>query len=97
MIGHYPIIIGRIGGDEFAIVLPHTTYEQTLAAFNRLELNLQPVFQSFKSDGLGCSIGAVHLNESTQNSEITSLLDAADRVMYEVKRTGKNRVLVKDF
>jgi len=90
-------IIGRVGGDEFAIVLPHTTYEQTLAALNRLESNLQPVFQSFKSDGLGCSIGAVHLNESTQNSDITSLLDAADRVMYEVKRNGKNHVLVRAF
>ncbi|HOV94572.1 MAG TPA: diguanylate cyclase [Spirochaetales bacterium] len=87
----------RFGGDEFVIVLPGVT---EIAAFNVAER----IRNRFHSDWLessgekeeqGCvsvSIGVVRLcdNETAQ-----ALLTRADAAMYEAKRLGKNRSVLK--
>lgn len=88
-------IIGRLGGDEFGLVLPNTTYEQTKLVLDRLQSHIKPVLDSFGCDGLGCSVGAVNVKAESFGSEINDLLKRADALMYQVKRTMKNSVLVE--
>jgi diguanylate cyclase (GGDEF)-like protein len=90
-------IIGRMGGDEFALVLPNTNLEQTNLVLKRLFSHLQPMLRSFGCNGLGCSLGAVNVKSDTRGSEINELLKQADSLMYQIKHTSKNDFLVKEI
>ena len=66
---------GRWGGDEFAIALPNTNQSQAEALIKRLQIDLGKV---------EISPGIVSLLEG---DTLESLLNRADRAMYEVKNT----------
>ena len=83
----------RIGGEEFAILLPHTTIEGTLRLAERVrqELAARPVATS---DGrvvrLTASFGCASVpGDATTQIELRA---AADAALYRAKATGKNRV-----
>jgi diguanylate cyclase (GGDEF)-like protein len=84
-------IVGRMGGDEFAILLPGSDRLQAERIARRLEEKI--LIQSFKIDqgtfSLTASLGVAELDRRRENS-FGVLLDHADRVMYSVKRSGKN-------
>lgn len=90
-------IIARIGGDEFALMLPNTNFEQTKLVLGRLHTHLQPVLKSFGCDDLGCSVGAVNVKAETPDGEINDLLKRADTLMYKVKNNNKNHILVEEI
>jgi diguanylate cyclase (GGDEF)-like protein len=80
-------IVGRIGGDEFALILPDTTGEMAVALGERLraaarDLNL-PV-------AITLSIGAAQLTRGVDTS--LRLLQAADLALYDVKSAGRDAV-----
>ncbi|KAF0166100.1 MAG: diguanylate cyclase [Rhodocyclaceae bacterium] len=87
-------LLSRLGGDEFAVLLPNTSVGAATETFERLRRAIE--------DGMrtaGCkvtaSIGAVACSHAP--TDVDELIDAADRVMYGVKRSGKNRVHVARF
>lgn len=83
--------LGRIGGDEFALVLPDTDLEGalTLAAKLRTSLRERPLMLSDGEMVLTLSIGAA---EATvlDNISFDQLLAAADRQLYSVKQAGRD-------
>ena len=81
--------VARIGGDEFAVVLPGISSEKDVAA--QAERIGEEVSQPFQFDGerlsLGVSIGmAVYPDHG---DELTALIDRADAAMYDAKRGKK--------
>ena len=78
-------IVGRIGGDEFVVLLPGTA----VAAATTLMDELRETFQA--EGNLTLSIGVAEL--ATDQPDLTALLDAADERLYEAKRGGRNRVV----
>jgi diguanylate cyclase (GGDEF)-like protein/PAS domain S-box-containing protein len=82
-------VIGRIGGDEFVIVLPYLSkgYSATTVAEHVLNAMLQP-FQIGELDlSIGASIG-ISLYPQHGN-DVDTLLHAADLAMYHVKERGR--------
>ncbi|GAA4072073.1 sensor domain-containing protein [Amphibacillus indicireducens] len=87
--------VGRLGGDEFIILLPEIENKTNLTnLIRRLEQNLKRPYQIentyFK---VGVSFGAVlsdHQAVSRQNTVVT----AADKALYAAKRAGKNRSVI---
>lgn len=81
--------IARLGGDEFAVVLPHLAPEEAKMALNRLHDQLVHQVEATYW-GVGFSVGAV----TCQNKilSVHDLLNAADQLMYTVKRDGKNQI-----
>jgi diguanylate cyclase (GGDEF)-like protein len=80
--------IGRMGGDEFALLLPETdeaTCEDTL----RRLLSLCHA-ASWNPHAMTFSIGALTCLRAPPDIDAVILL--ADRLMYEVKRTGKGSI-----
>jgi diguanylate cyclase (GGDEF)-like protein len=79
----------RIGGDEFAILLPETNAEVARAVIGRLHTALQ---SSMASRGwpIGFSIGIVTL--STPSEPLQEVLRVADEALYSAKSAGKNRI-----
>ncbi|WP_373001410.1 diguanylate cyclase [Sulfurimonas sp.] len=91
-------IAGRIGGDEFVILVRGTqeNSENSLEHLESLlirivdEINKPIVFEKV-SHHVGVSIGVAILPRDGKNLE--EILKSADRAMYEAKHLGKNRVV----
>lgn len=84
-------VIGRLGGEEFAIFLPGTTLNDALSVAERLRSLVET--QAVSTEGgeipITISIGiAMHLRGEAP--ELT--LHRADEAMYRAKRHGRNRV-----
>ncbi len=86
-------IIGRLGGEEFAILLPETNDIQALDAAERLRAALaaaQVPLGNGEELRFTASFGIATLNQ--QDSDIDTLLNLADHALYEAKSKGRNRV-----
>jgi diguanylate cyclase (GGDEF)-like protein len=85
--------IGRVGGEEFAILLPETTDLQAVDAAERLR-NALSAARVILEGGLPLhftvSVGVTTLNDKETN--IDTLLNQADQALYQAKNQGRNRV-----
>jgi diguanylate cyclase (GGDEF)-like protein len=82
-------IIGRIGDDEFSIVLPGSGYEPAQIVICRVQNELLKVMQ-INNWAITFSIGAVTFINPPKSVE--EMLQPADRLMYLVKNEGKNHL-----
>jgi diguanylate cyclase (GGDEF)-like protein len=90
-----PDWISRFGGDEFAVVLPHTDLLGATAVADRMmETIARLVIAADRGQAIHCSIsiGVAQLNTSDAN--FSDLVRRADDRLYEAKRQGKNRYMV---
>lgn len=86
-------IIARIGGEEFAVLMPETTSEQGLDAAERLRVALaesEVVVEHGERLHFTVSIGVTCLCSADQN--IDEVLKRADEAMYQAKHAGRNTV-----
>ena len=81
--------IARIGGDEFAILLPNTDLNGTMAVMNKVQNKLMEEMMQTKSNAT-FSIGVITF--TVPPASVDELLQKADEVMYKVKSKGKNGV-----
>lgn len=89
-------ILARIGGDEFAVILPETSYENGHAVVEKLRSTLEktPISLMFDQVSLTASFGIAEYPEQGENIE--SLLTGSDLAMYKAKRAGKNTIARAD-
>jgi diguanylate cyclase (GGDEF)-like protein len=96
-------LIGRFGGEEFALVLPHTSALDAYGIAERIRKHIAvtPLDVGDLPDGehvqVTVSIGVAALGapwDTLMGSQITDLLAAADRALYQAKRAGRDQVCV---
>jgi diguanylate cyclase (GGDEF)-like protein len=88
-------IIGRLGGEEFAVLLPQTDRNRALEAADRLRLSIADAVLTSASGSplkLTVSIGVTTL--TGENSSVDLLLSQADQALYRAKEAGRNSVAV---
>ncbi len=83
-------ILSRFGGDEFVILLPETPAEAAATFLNKIHSQLNRAM-SARNWPVSFSIGAVTYPKAPPGVE--EVIKKADMLMYEVKRSGKNRLL----
>lgn len=85
-------VIGRIGGEEFALLLPHTELANAMAAIEKARLAIagQPVDTPCGPVAVTCSFGAASLLNGQHFDEA---LHNADLAMYSAKNAGRNQVI----
>jgi diguanylate cyclase (GGDEF)-like protein len=82
---------GRIGGEEFVVMMPSTDSQTALAVGERLrEAIAGTAFQPAGGHPLTVSIG---MAVAAASETVETLLERADRALYQAKREGRNRVV----
>jgi diguanylate cyclase (GGDEF)-like protein/PAS domain S-box-containing protein len=86
-------VVGRIGGEEFVILLPGSNHTSAQRTANRLQ---ELIADNVTSTNVGeisitVSQGVAIYNNSMQ--DLNDLVQAADRALYRAKETGRNRVV----
>jgi len=92
--GHLPegAVLGRMGGEEFAALLPGVTAAQALPMAEKIRLAMRAPKQAQDREVpyFTVSIGvAIH---GTYDQSLDFLIGRADRALYKAKDSGRNRV-----
>lgn len=82
-------IIGRTGGEEFAIILPGTEIETGLPLAERLREAVAATRVSVQDVSMSVSIG---IAQGLPGESLESAMQRADAALYAAKRGGRNRV-----
>ncbi len=88
-------ISSRYGGEEFVVILPETEQRDTMLIAERIRKRVEELDMS-DEEGLEnlkitISIGVASFPENATTEK--SLIEAADKAMYNAKRNGRNRVV----
>ncbi|WP_434516802.1 diguanylate cyclase [Dechloromonas sp. ARDL1] len=87
-------IAGRLGGEEFSIILPETELGNAILVAERLRQQVAAsAIEIGNGNTLNCtlSIGVADLGDEAEDVE--KLLHRADLALYEAKNNGRNRVV----
>ena len=88
-------VVARIGGDEFAVILPETTDAAAAQFAERLRQQVSKSLISVNGESLPITISIGIAGASAATSGIEALLGDADQALYQAKTAGRNRVVVR--
>jgi diguanylate cyclase (GGDEF)-like protein len=86
-------LAARLGGEEFAILLPNTDAEGAQGVAERIQQDLSELAVPVGDTTVGAT-ASFGISSFPDLAALGDLLNDADRSLYEAKRTGKNRIVV---
>jgi len=81
-------VAARFGGEEFILVMPHTSVEGAMAAVDKIRLGIKA--QTMTAHNITVSISAGVSQYVGQ--DILQCIEEADKALYRAKDTGRNKV-----
>lgn len=88
--------LGRLGGEEFAVVVNHAQVDDAVALAERIRLAVQTIRCS-ADDGRIIEITASFgVAQYSGDETVDQLLARADQALYQAKHSGRNRVVMAD-
>lgn len=82
--------VGRLGGDEFIVFFPETNYQGANSVLNKIK-NILLEKMDNKGVQITTSIGAITYKTVLTNSK--EMIADVDKLMYSVKKNGKNGIV----
>jgi diguanylate cyclase (GGDEF)-like protein len=89
-------LFGRVGGEEFLVVLPETNLKKAKDMAQRLRRVVEEMPISCFDQSIACTV-SIGVAEMRQSDDIAKLLMRADHALYAAKRKGRNRVETESF
>jgi diguanylate cyclase (GGDEF)-like protein len=87
-------VFARLGGDEFVVLMPETGLEAAQTVMDKIQ-NLLTKGMRENHWPVTFSIGAITFNSLPQS--VDEMIIKADKLMYSVKASGKNRTIYETF
>lgn len=84
-------VCGRLGGEEFALVLADTTLEAAHAIAEKLRQAIADITCQH-DEGVTASLGVAALSDTDQ--DVHGLLGLADKALFRAKASGRNQTAV---
>jgi diguanylate cyclase (GGDEF)-like protein/PAS domain S-box-containing protein len=85
-------VVARIGGEEFAVLLPSTDLEGALAVAERLRQLVARAPVAFEGDDIAYTVSAGVVASADDTLNLETLMKRADQALYAAKAGGRNRV-----
>jgi diguanylate cyclase (GGDEF)-like protein len=92
----HPDVIGRYGGEEFLVVLPHSTYKAAAEQAERLRKHVQSLVIPFNGDEIRLTISLGIAQYLPHRENWQTFLSRADTALYQAKNGGRNRWMVAE-
>lgn len=91
-------LFGRIGGEEFAALLPNTTQEDSVRLAERVRAAVESASHRVREHTIRAtvSVGVVALSNGA-TVDLIELLKAADQALYRAKDAGRNCVKTSPY
>jgi diguanylate cyclase (GGDEF)-like protein len=86
-------VLARIGGEEFALLLPETDLSQAQVVAERLRSEVAANSLVVASLSIPATISIGVATSAAAMNEISDMMKAADRALYDAKHAGRNRVV----
>lgn len=83
----------RFGGDEFCIILPNTSIEDSKKVAERIRKIIYRKYCDSTSCHVTISIGLVNIHKHIATEGVESVIDTADKCLYKAKE-NRNKVVV---
>ncbi len=90
-----PDCAGRIGGEEFAMLLPGMTIAQASAFAERLRARIAATPVQAPSDIVYVTV-SIGVGACDSHADLSAMMRAADRALYAAKAQGRNKVVRAD-
>lgn len=90
-------MVGRLGGEEFAVLLPHTQAQEAITIASRIlngVADLQLADESGQTYRITASLGVGTV--SPKDRSLRDMLDRADQALYHAKNRGRNQIAVAE-
>ncbi len=86
----------RVGGEEFAILVPETRTEDCLKIAERVRQTVEETDISYKDKkaNITISLGVTRYQKGTS---VAQLFEQADKALYQAKKNGRNQVVVNTY
>ncbi len=88
-----PVVVGRLGGEEFLVVLPDTDLEAARQAAERIREQIAATDTRRLFDGAPLTVSVGVAAADPAGDSVSSMLRRADDALYDAKRAGRNRVI----
>lgn len=85
-------IIGRYGGEEFAVIFPGTDHDTAAHALDTIRADFAEIHHLHAGKEFSASFSA-GIADFPRHPDSNSLIQAADAALYDAKNGGRNRVI----
>lgn len=90
-------LVARIGGEEFAVILPSTNQLQGENLSERIRLAINNDYFTFNDQRIKLTISVGIITHHSGSNNINELLAQADKGLYKAKVNGRNQVVTMAF
>ncbi len=86
-------LVGRLGGEEFGILLANASPDDAQAAAERIRKRVENLEIEYQSQKIPVTISLGLCTGAHPDSEVDSLVRAGDRCLYQAKKGGRNQIV----
>jgi diguanylate cyclase (GGDEF)-like protein len=86
--------VGRVGGDEFCVLLPETSLNEAMSVAERLRAEVEDLIVRYREDTVRVRASLGVTSSSISGLAWQAMVDHSDAALYRAKRSGKNKVMV---
>ncbi|WP_440877306.1 diguanylate cyclase [Thalassotalea sp. PLHSN55] len=89
-------IVGRIGGEEFAVCMPNVDLSDAHNACERLRLSIENKLVDIGNEQINVTVSIGLTLAQNQELELSDILKDADLALYQAKSNGRNQVVLSN-
>lgn len=86
--------VGRLGGEEFAILLPSTPESEAFLLAERIRQAVESHAADYKGQSLPITISVGVSSYRPNDQDLDQVIQRADKALYEAKNQGRNQTMV---
>jgi diguanylate cyclase (GGDEF)-like protein len=87
-------LVGRIGGEEFAVLLVNCNKENLIKVAEKIRKVIEETIVDYKGNKINITI-SIGAYVSKENEHLEDMLQKADELLYKAKENGRNRVEIE--